>query len=76
MAVFVYSVLIIFFKFLLVDRLGPTATLNNGEITKFCDFASDFVSWSQKSRSGKIGQNFNVFLLIKCHEIGINQIIN
>ena len=34
---------------------------NNCEFRKFHDFASDFASWSQKSRSGEIGQNYNVF---------------
>ena len=47
-------------------------SLNNCEFTKFRDFAS----WSQKSRSGEIGQNSKVFLSIKCYEIRINQIIN
>ena len=51
-------------------------SLNNCKTTKFRDFASDFASWSQKSRSGEIGKNFKVFLSIKCNEIGINQIIN
>ena len=50
--------------------------LNNCEFTNFRDFASDFASWSQKSRSGEIGQNFKVFLSIKYDEIRINQIIN
>ena len=31
---------------------------NNPEITIFSDFASDFVNWSDKLRSGEIGQNF------------------
>ena len=34
------------------------------EITKVRDYARAFVSWSQKSRSGEIGQNFNIFLSI------------
>ena len=37
-------------------------SLNNCKF--FRDFASDFVSWSQKSRSGEIGQNFKGFLSI------------
>ena len=40
-------------------------SLNNCEFTKSRNFASDFVSWSQKSRSGEIGQNFKVFLSIQ-----------
>ena len=43
--------------------------IDNSKITKF---ASDFVSWSQKSRSVEIGQKF--FLI--CYEIAISQIIN
>ena len=39
---------------------------------KISRFESDFESWSQKSRSSKIGQNFKVFVSIKCYEIGIN----
>ena len=35
-------------------------SLNNCEFTKFRDFAS----WTQKSRSGEIGQNFKVSLSI------------
>ena len=35
-------------------------SLNNCEFTKFPEFAS----WSQKSGSGEIGQNFKVFLSI------------
>ena len=42
--------------------------LNNCEVTKFGDFASDFASWSQKSRSGEIGQNLKVFLSIHDQE--------
>ena len=48
-------------------------SLNNRKIKKK---NLDFASWSQKLRSGKIGQNCNVFLWIKCYETGINQIIN
>ena len=33
--------------------------LNNCEFTKFRNFASDFVSWSQKSHSGEIGRSFS-----------------
>ena len=44
--------------------------------TKFRDFVSDFESWSQKSSSGEIGQNFKVFRWIKYYEIRINQIIS
>ena len=51
-------------------------SLNNCEFTKFRVFASDFASWSQKSSSGEIGQNFKVFLPIKSYEIRINQTIN
>ena len=43
-------------------------SLNNFEFTKFRDFGS----WSQKSRSGEIGQNFKVFLSIKYYEVRIN----
>ena len=42
--------------------------LNNCKITKFRDFAS----WSQKSLSSEICQNFKVFLSIKRYEIGMN----
>ena len=36
-------------------------SLNNPEITIFSDFASDhdFLNWSDKLRSGEIGQNFS-----------------
>ena len=51
-------------------------SLYNCEFTKFRDFAIDFASWPQKSRSGEIGQNFKVFLRIKYYEIRINQMIN
>ena len=40
-------------------------SLNNCKFTKFRNFAS----WSQKSRSGEIDQNFKVFLSIKYYEI-------
>ena len=36
--------------------------LNNCKITKFRNFANDFVSLSQESRSGEIGENFKLFL--------------
>ena len=47
-------------------------SLNDPEVAKFRDFASDFASWSQKWPSGGIGQNFKIFLFIECNEMGIN----
>ena len=37
-------------------------SLNHCEFAKFRDFGSNFASWSQKSPSDEIGQNFKVFL--------------
>ena len=47
-------------------------SLNNWELQNFAIFAS----WSQKSSSGEIDQNFKVFLSIKYYKIRINHIIN